>query len=72
MGKSTGAPRHLNQEQEEELVNIIVTRTPDEFGYIARKNWDTTILRKLVLQLFGVSFYWIIHVFTMQSCLRPS
>lgn len=56
MGKSTGAPPHLNKEQEAELVSIITSRTPDEFGFTARKNWDTTIIRQLVLKLFEVSF----------------
>jgi putative transposase len=56
MGKSPGAPRHLTHEQEAELVNIITTKTPDEFGFTATKNWDTTILRQLVLKRFGVSF----------------
>lgn len=56
MGKSPGAPRHLTAEQEAELVDIITTKTPDELGFTATKNWDTTILRQLVLKRFGVSY----------------
>lgn len=54
--KSTGAPRHLNNEQEAEIVNIITTETPDEVGLTARKNWYSKIIRQLVLNLYGVSF----------------
>ena len=54
--KSKGAPRHLNNNQEAELINIITTMTPDEVGFESRKNWDTTIIRQLVSKLYGVSF----------------
>lgn len=56
IGKSPGAPRHLTNAQELELIKIITTRTPDEEGFTARKNWDTTIIRKLVMKLYGVSY----------------
>ena len=56
MGKSSGAPHHLTDAQESELVKIITTRTPDEEGFTARKNWDTTIIRQLVMKLYGVSY----------------
>lgn len=56
MGKSTGAPRHLTKYQEQELKQIIITKTPDEVGFIAKKNWNTTLLRRLVLKMYGVKF----------------
>lgn len=56
MGKSSGAPCHLNKEQEAELINIILTKTPDEVGFTARKNWDTSIIRQLTFKLYGVSY----------------
>lgn len=56
MGKSTGAPRHLTMEQEQELKEIIITQTPDEVGFTAKKNWNTTIIRQLVLKMYGVRY----------------
>ena len=56
MGKSTGAPRQLDKSQEEELINIILTKTPDEVGFISMKNWDTNIIRQLTARLYGISY----------------
>lgn len=56
MAKSPGATPHLNKDQEAELVDIILTKTPDQLGFTARKNWDTTILRQFVLKFYGVSY----------------
>ena len=39
MHHSTGAPRLLSDEQEKTLVETITNNTPDEVGFISRKNW---------------------------------
>jgi putative transposase len=56
MGKSSGAPRKLTREQEQELAETIITKTPDEVGFTAEKNWTTTIIRKLVKKNYGKSY----------------
>ena len=56
MGKSTGAPRLLTCEQENQLVEIITTKTPDEVGFFPRKNWDSNIIRQLVLKDFSIKY----------------
>lgn len=54
--KSPGAPSHLTKEQEAELIKIVTTKTPDEKGFTSRKNWDTAIIRQLVMKLYGISY----------------
>lgn len=54
--KSKGAPRYLDGKQESELINIILTKTPDEVGFTGMKNWDSSIIGQLVFQKYGVSF----------------
>jgi len=56
MGKSTGAPRLLTREQENLLVEIITTKTPDEVGFFPRKNWDSNIIRQWVLKNLNVKY----------------
>jgi len=56
MGKSTGFPRFLTQEQEEILFKIITTQTPDEVGFGYRKNWTADIVRKWVKDNFGIEY----------------
>ncbi len=56
MGKSTGAPRLLTQEQEQQLFEVITTKTPDEVGFPNRKNWDSNIARQWVHNNFGVQY----------------
>lgn len=38
MGKSTGASRNLTTEQEQELFEVITTKTPDQVGFAHRMN----------------------------------
>lgn len=56
MGKSSGAPRFLTDEQEKTLVEVIITKTPDEVGFPFRKNWDCNIVCQWVLNNFNVKF----------------
>lgn len=43
MGKPTGCPRFLTDEQEKKLYEVITTKTPDEVGFGYRKNWNANI-----------------------------
>ena len=56
LGHSTGAPRLLSDEQEKALVEIITNNTPDEVGFIARKNWTIELIRQWVIKTFNVTF----------------
>ena len=53
---STGAPRLLNEEQEKNLVETITDNTPDEVGFISRKNWTIELIRQWVIKAFNVTF----------------
>ena len=46
MGHSTGAPRKLTKEQENKLIELITTKTPDEVGFEPRKNWTVAIIKQ--------------------------
>lgn len=56
MGKSTGAPKFLTDEQERKLFDTVTTYTPDEVGIPNRKNWDTKIACQWVEENFGVKY----------------
>lgn len=43
MGQSTGAPRKLTFEQEQELVYVIVSHLPVDVGFTAKHNWTLSI-----------------------------
>jgi transposase len=52
----TGAPRFLTAEQEEKLVEVITTKTPDQVGFPSRKNWYINIVQQWVKNTFGVEY----------------
>ena len=56
LGHSTGAPRLLNTEQEKIIVETITNNTPDEVGFIARKNWTIELIRQWVINTFNITF----------------
>jgi transposase len=56
LGHSTGVPRLLRDEQEKFLVETITNNTPDEVGFIARKNWTIELIRQRVIRTFNVTF----------------
>lgn len=56
MGKSSGSPRFLSQEQEAKLYEVITTKTPDEVGFGYRKNWNASIACKWVKDNFNIQY----------------
>jgi transposase len=56
LGKSTGAPKFLTDEQEKQLFEVITTKTPDQVEIPNRKNWDTNIACQWVKKTFGVEY----------------
>lgn len=56
LGHSPGAPRMLTDKQESKLVEIITAKTPDEVGFPNKKNWNVNIIRRWVLDNFGVEY----------------
>lgn len=53
---SPGAPKKLTDEQEEILVKTITTKTPDETGFIARKNWTAPLIKEWIKNEFSVEY----------------
>ncbi len=51
-----GAPRLLTKEQEQQLVEVITTQTPDEAGFPNRKNWNTVLIREWVENNYNVKY----------------
>lgn len=52
---SSGKKRKINPEQEELLVKIITTKTPDEVGFESRKNWTIELIRQWVIKEFNIT-----------------
>ncbi len=52
----SGAPRLLSKEQEQRLIDVITTHTPDEVGFESRKNWNRPLIREWVKTNFGVEY----------------
>lgn len=55
MKHSPGAKRKLTTEQEEKIVEIVTTKTPDQVGFEGRKNWTIEIIRQWVINEFDVT-----------------
>lgn len=53
---STGAPRFITEEQEQYLVKIITTKTPDEVGFPNRKNWNIGLVQQWVKNTFDINY----------------
>jgi len=51
-----GAPRLLTKEQEQQLVEIVTTKTPDEVGFSFRKNWNAILIKDWVKNNYGVEY----------------
>jgi len=56
LGHSTCDPRLLNTEQEKVIVETNTNNTPDEVGFIARKNWTIELVRQWVINTFNITF----------------
>ena len=54
--KQTGAPRKLSDEQENTLIHIISTQTPEEAGVGIFANWTSSLACKLAEEKFGMAF----------------
>lgn len=54
IGKSSGRPGSLSNDQEKKLYEIITTKTPDQLGFGNRKNWNANIARKWVSDNFHI------------------
>ena len=52
--KAPGAPRKLNNEQEQKLISVITNNTPDEVGFECRKNWTIELIRQWVIVNFNI------------------
>ena len=55
MKHSSGKKRRINPEQEQLLVNIITTKTPDDVGFESRKNWTIELIRQWVIKEFNIT-----------------
>ena len=55
-GLHPGAPRRLSKEQEQQLVQVITTTTPDEVGFPFRKNWNCVLIKEWVKNNFGIKY----------------
>ncbi|EQB89044.1 hypothetical protein M918_03135 [Clostridium sp. BL8] len=51
---SPGAKRKLNTEQQNQLVEIIINKTPDEVGFEGRKNWTIELIRQWTISQFDI------------------
>lgn len=72
----SGAPRMLSKEQEQQLVQIITTHTPDEVGFQSKKNWNALLIKEWVKRNFGVEYshsgmLYVLHRLNM-SFTRPT
>lgn len=56
MERPTGRPRQLTSEQEEQLYQTIVNKTPVDVGFPAKMNWTSPIIRKWIEQEFGICY----------------
>ena len=71
----TGAPRMLTKEQEQLLVEVVTTKTPDEVGFPFRKNWNAIIIKEWVKNNFAVDSHsgmlYVLHRLNL-SFARPT
>jgi transposase len=51
---SPGAKRKLNTEQQNQLVEVIINKTPDEVGFEGRKNWTIELIRQWAINQFDI------------------
>lgn len=56
MGKSTGKPKFLSDEQEKKLLEVVTTKTPDEVGFENRKNWDCNLIVHWIFNTYGIEY----------------
>lgn len=56
MRQSTGRPRLLTSEQEQQVYETVVNQTPADVGFPSKMNWTSPIIRKWIEQKFGVLY----------------
>lgn len=56
MGQSTGAPRKLSPEQEQELVQVIASKLPVDVGFLAKYSWTLSIIVSFIKREWNVSY----------------
>lgn len=56
MEYSTGRPRQLTPEQEQQVYETVIRKTPVDVGFPAKMNWTSPIVRKWIEQEFGVLY----------------
>ena len=56
LSHSPGTPKKLSDEQEKELVETIIEKTPDQVGYPNKKNWRVSIIRNYIKDKFNVEY----------------
>lgn len=53
---SSGRPRKLTEEQEQELYQTIVEKTPADVGFPANLNWTSLLIRDWIYNHFQIKF----------------
>ena len=56
MGHSPGAPPRLTPEQEEQVYEVVLNRTPSEVGLKTTMNWTSPLVREWIQREFGVRY----------------
>jgi putative transposase len=56
MEHSTGRPRKLTEEQEQQVYKTVVEKTPSDVGFPAKMNWTSPIVRKWIEQEYDIRY----------------
>ncbi|WP_197228951.1 helix-turn-helix domain-containing protein, partial [Bacillus thuringiensis] len=56
MGRSTGPPRKLTPEQEQELVQVITCKLPVDVGFPSKHNWTLSIITFFIKREWNQSY----------------
>lgn len=56
MKHSTGRPRQLTTEQEQQVYQTVVDKTPSDVGFPAKMNWTSPLVRKWIEKEFGICY----------------
>lgn len=56
MEYSTGRPRKLTEEQEQQVYKTVVEKTPSDVGFPAKMNWTSPIVRKWIEQEYDICY----------------
>lgn len=56
MEYSTGRPRKLTEEQEQQVYNTVAEKTPTDVGFPAKMNWTSPLVRKWIEQEYDIRY----------------